>query len=115
MASYTLDDIRAATERLYGSVELDLGEQGKVTLRNPLRLERAERKRLIELQEQGEGEDGEDTRSEEEQVESLHGIVRLIAASPAQADALLAYAGDDLAVLATVFKLYSDATQAGEA
>lgn len=107
MASYTLDDIRAAAEARYGSTDITLGEH-VVRLLNPLRLSKARREELAALQDEINA-DGAD------QEELLAHAIRLVAESEAAANALLEEVGEDLAVLAQVFELYGRGTQAGEA
>ncbi|MER5632166.1 phage tail assembly protein [Streptomyces nitrosporeus] len=107
MASYSLDDIRAAAEARYGSTDIELG--GTVTrLLNPLRLPKAKRDKLASLQ---------DTINENgaDQDELFAHAIRLVAESKSAADSLLKEVGGDLAVLAQIFEIYGQSTQAGEA
>lgn len=45
----TLDSIRSEIEKEYGPVQIPLGEDGTITLLNPTRMERAQRKELSEV------------------------------------------------------------------
>jgi hypothetical protein len=107
MASYSLDDIRAAAERKYGSTDITLGED-TVRLLNPLRLPKARRDALLSLQEQMSADDAD-------QAALLSGAIRTIAESEKAAEKLLEAVGGDLAVLAEIFGHYGESTQAGEA
>ncbi|MGV9312588.1 phage tail assembly protein [Streptomyces sp. NPDC003691] len=107
MASYTLDDIRAAADRKYGSTDIQTGDE-MVRLLNPLRLPKSKRDVLLGLQEQM-------VRDDADQAELLSQAIRTVAASETAADSLLAAIDGDLAVLAEVFGRYGDNTQAGEA
>lgn len=107
MSAFTLDDIRAAAERKYGSTDINVGTR-IVKLLNPLRLPKARRSALIAVQEKlnAEGADQEAL---------LREALGLVAESGTAAKALIAAVGDDLAVLVEVFARYSEGTQAGEA
>ncbi|NUK41803.1 hypothetical protein HRW13_13110 [Streptomyces lunaelactis] len=107
MASYSLDDIRAAAERKYGSTEITFGED-VVRLVNPLRLPKARRDALMATQEKLGAEDAD-------QAALLADAIRTIAESEKAADKLLDTVGGDLAILAEIFSHYGESTQAGEA
>ncbi|MEU3265117.1 phage tail assembly protein [Streptomyces bacillaris] len=107
MASYTLDDIRAAAERKYGSTDIVCGED-TVRLLNPLRLPKTRRDTLLGLQEEMGKEDAD-------QAELLAQAIRTIAESEKSADKLLDAVAGDLAILAEIFGHYGESTQAGEA
>ncbi|MFI5942204.1 phage tail assembly protein [Streptomyces uncialis] len=107
MASYTLDDIRSAADRKYGSTDIRVGEE-TVRLLNPLRLTKAKRDALLGLQE-------EMVRDDADQAALLSDAIRTVAQSETAADSLLAAIDGDLAVLAEVFGRYGENTQAGEA
>lgn len=103
----TLDDIRAAAEAKYGSLDIDIGSI-TVKLLNPLRLTRKKRDALITVQNQL-NEEGAD------QEKLLREALMLVAETPDQAKALLKAIGDDLALLVTIFEQYVERTQLGEA
>ncbi|MEW1694483.1 phage tail assembly protein [Streptomyces sp. NPDC091278] len=107
MASYTLDDIRSAADRKYGSTDIQVGEE-TVRLLNPLRLAKAKRDALLGLQE-------EMVRDDADQAALLSDAIRTVAQSETAADSLLEAIDGDLAVLAEVFGRYGENTQAGEA
>lgn len=108
MATFTLDDIRAAAEAKYGSTDIDLGPEGTMVLVNPLRLPKEKRDALEKIQEKGE-QDGAD------QGDVMREALRLVTSTPKQVETFIALAGDDLAMLATVFASYTDGAQVGEA
>ncbi|MEU7570332.1 phage tail assembly protein [Micromonospora sp. NPDC049240] len=103
----SLDDIRAAAEAKYGSLDIPLGSL-TVRLLNPLRLSKKNRDALTSVQNRLD-EDGAD------QEVLLREALTVIAEHPTQAKALLKEIGEDLAVMATIFERYAAGTQAGEA
>ncbi|MFC4334088.1 phage tail assembly protein [Salininema proteolyticum] len=107
MAEHSLDDIRAAAEAKYGSMTIAVGSS-TVELRNPLRLSKTKRSHLTDIQERM-GEEDADQES------LMTDAIRLIAATEAQADMLLAEVAGDLAVLAMVFERYVEGAQVPEA
>ncbi|MCC2278890.1 phage tail assembly protein [Streptomyces sp. ET3-23] len=107
MASFSLDDIRAAAEARYGSTDIELGDE-TIRLLNPLRLPKATRTKLSQLQDSMGGDDAD-------QEELLSEAIRLVAEHSKAADMLLTAVGGDLAVLAEIFDRYGRGTQAGEA
>lgn len=108
MATYTLDDIRAAAERKYGSLDIDLGDGQGVELVNPLRLAKTKRDELLQLQDKL-NEDGAD------QAALLERALILVARTEAQGKKLVRAANGDLTILVEVFTRYTEETQAGEA
>lgn len=108
--NFTLDDIKAAADKKYGSLIIPLGEDGEAELVNALRLPKEKRKALSKLQDRL-GSDG----GEEEQEEVLAETLRTVCRTDSQADKLLAALGDDLAMIVTVFERYVAGTELGEA
>ena len=106
--SFTLDDIREAAEKKYGSTDIDLSDTERVVLVNPLRLAKAKRDKLIALQEDMKA-DGAD------QGEILEDAIRLVAETDAQAEKLLTACDGDLTLLVEIFERYSGSVEAGEA
>lgn len=106
MASFTLDDIRAAADAKYASTDIQVGSK-TVELVNPLRLTKDKRDALLAIQDQL-GEDAD-------QQAVLEDALRLVAKTPAQAETLIKAIGGDLPVLAEVFTNYTKSTQVGEA
>ncbi|MEU7643354.1 phage tail assembly protein [Streptomyces huasconensis] len=107
MASYSLDDIRTAADAKYGSTDIKLDDE-TIRLLNPLRLPKATRKELTELQDLMGSEDAD-------QEELLSEAIRLVAEHPKAAGKLLTAIGGDLAVLAEIFDAYGRGAQVGEA
>ncbi|MFI6205908.1 phage tail assembly protein [Streptomyces sp. NPDC051041] len=107
MATFSLDDIRAAAERKYGSTDITFGED-VVRLLNPLRLPKARRDALLALQDEMGNEDSD-------QAELLAQAIRTVAESEKAAEKLLDAVGGDLAILAEIFGHYGESTQVGEA
>lgn len=101
MASFSLDDIRAAAERKYGSTTI-----GDVELLNPLRLKAEDRKALLKLQDDMQADDAD-------QEDLIRQSIVLVAKNKADARALVADL--DLAMLVTIFEHYGKETEAGEA
>lgn len=118
MSTFTLDDIRAAADAKYGSLDIPVEREGfdggpervVVRLLNPLRLPKEKRDKLAGLQAELENED-----DERDITEKLGSAIRVIAQTEAQADALLAKIGHDAAQLAIVFERYTKQESAGEA
>ena len=108
MSSFTLDEIRAASEKKYGSVDIDLSDTERVVLVNPLRLSKENRAKLTGLQESMSAEGAD-------QGELLEGAIRLVAQSQTQAEKLLTAIDGDLTILVEIFERYSGSVQAGEA
>lgn len=111
MASYTLDDIRAAADAKYGSTDIDLGEGRVLVLLNPMRLTKEERAELKAVQD----DVNEDEVDEDAQLEGMREIIRVAARRSDLAEVLFAAIGDDVALLASVLEAYNKGTQAGEA
>lgn len=107
MASFTLDAIRTAAEAKYGSTDIELGDE-TIRLLNPLRLPKATRAELSQLQDRMGGDDAD-------QEDLLSEAIRLVAEHPKAADKLLQAVNGDLALLAEIFDAYGRGTQAGEA
>lgn len=128
--AFTLDDIRAATEEKFGSFDIEL-PGGELKLRNPLRMSKEERAEFSRLQKalrpaepkkDDEGQEVEVELTEEqevaqetEQIDKIRAILTCVAESSTLAKELINVLGDDLGQTATVFRLYSEKVQAGEA
>ncbi|WP_438470787.1 phage tail assembly protein [Streptomyces asiaticus] len=110
MASFTLDDIRAAADAKYSSTDITVDEKTTVSLLNPLRLPKEKRDQLASLQDQLDAE-GADV----DQEALLSDAIRLVADHPKKAEALLKAVGGDLALLAQIFETYGKGAQVGEA
>jgi len=108
MATFTLDDIRAAAEAKYGSTDIDLGDGDVLVMTNPLRLSKDKRKALESIQESADAEDAD-------QGDVMREAIRLVAARGDMAEKFIAIAGDDLAILAAAFSTYTEGAQVGEA
>lgn len=108
----TLDDIRAAAEAKYGSFDIELGEGRTLIMRNPLRLTKAERAELGDLQSDVNKDDETESADQEEVFAK---IITLVAANKATAEEFLAAVGDDLTVLVETIQGYQKAAQMGEA
>lgn len=104
---FTLDAIREAAEKKFGSTIIQVGEVA-VELLNPVRLAKEVRAEFEKVQEELEA-DGAD------QQEILSRCLRLVAKAPHQAEALLAAIGDDLGLLVSTFEHYAGSQEAGEA
>jgi len=102
MPKVTLASIRDAADKKYGPYIIEDIEGGDVTLMNPLKLSKAKRKKLAELDSEGEVDD------------KLADTIRL-AASAADAKRLLAAIGDDLPLLAEIVKAWGATARVGEA
>lgn len=110
MASYSLDDIRAAADAKYSSTDITVDEKTTVHLLNPLRLPKEKRTELSGLQDKL--DDGGESVDQEQ---LLSDAIRLVADHPKKAEALLSAVNGDLAVLAQIFETYGKGAQVGEA
>lgn len=115
MASYTLDAIRSAADSKYASTDIKLSDEMTVVLVNPMKLSKEKRAALVAINGELTTPEGEEPDPDMDQVEIFQRALSLVAATPAQAKALLDQVGDDLAVLAQIFETYGEAQQAGEA
>jgi NACalpha-BTF3-like transcription factor len=115
MATFTLDSIREAAEKKYGSTDIEIPE-GTVRLLNPLRLSKEKRKALMSIQDRLDTEEKEGEEKEEvDQEEILADAIRLVAEDAKLAEKLLKAVGDDMAMLAEIFSTYTGEAQVGEA
>lgn len=110
MATYTLDDIRDAAEKKYGSMEIEIEPGVVVELVNPLRLPKDKRKALTSLDSSINDEDSDD-----DQGDMLVEAIQIVAKNDAHAQTLLYHVADRLDVMAQIFENYREGTQAGEA
>lgn len=102
----SLDTIREAAERKYGSVDLDLGDGNTVSLKNPLRMTKEERNRFQDVLSKYDVED------EEEQKDSdpidLFVEAFEVAGGPGTAEKLRNVFGEDAALYASLFEAYTN-------
>jgi hypothetical protein len=114
--SITLDSIRSAADARYGSYDIELTDDTTVKLLNPLRLSKANRDELTAIQAELDVDtDDAEAVAALDQVAVFQRMIRVVAETPKQADALLGAVGDDLAILAEIVRGYSKGTQQGEA
>lgn len=106
MPRTTLASIRAAADRKYGPYELQLSDGSVVSLLNPLRLDDEKYEVLIAA------ENPDDKRKPREMFEE---IIRTVARSASDAEALIAEAAGDVPTLAELVKDYGKSAQPGEA
>lgn len=105
MTAFSLDEIRAAADVKYSSTDITFGDDTLV-LRNALRLSKAERKDLSEIQD----------AIKEDPEEGMAKALTLVAADKKIAAKFIKEAAaGDAAILATVFDKYTGQDQAGEA
>ncbi|MEU9605459.1 phage tail assembly protein [Streptomyces sp. NPDC048057] len=108
MASFSLDDIRAAADAKYGSTDIEVDEKTTVHLLNPLRLPKGKRKELEAIQERMDADDAD-------QEALLAEAIVLVSDHPKKGEALIKAVAGDLAVLAEIFETYGKGAQVGEA
>ncbi len=113
MPGITLAQIREAADKQCGPFVIEGIPGGDVTLVSPLRMSKAKRKKLTDLQKKQDELAAGDEDLDVEQL--LHEMVYVVAESKAAADRLLKAIGDDLAQLAVVLNEYGQGVQAGEA
>lgn len=100
-----LSDIQAAADKEYAPVELDLSDR-TIELRTPLRLSKAERKKLSAALS---AEDAEDP------IDTLEEAFRILASNKADGNQLIKELNGDLVVAIRLFKDYTEESQLGEA
>jgi len=108
MATFSLDDIRAAADAKYGSLDIPFGDDQTCRLLNPLRMPKADRDALIAKQ-----EELGDEKADQEAL--LAECIMLIGEHKPTTEALLKTINGDLAVLMTIFEAYNEGSQVGEA
>lgn len=138
MSTFTLDDIREAMEQEFASMDIPV-DGGVLRLRNPLRLTKEERAELGRIQKenaakvealhkaqeehdaavaaaQASGEpEPEFEAPEHDQFAAMAEVIKVVADDPTRANQLLASLNGDLALLATISRLYQKTVQVGEA
>lgn len=107
MATFKLDDIRAAAEAKFGHTDIELPDGQVVRLLNALQLPKEKRDLLTKSQ-----DDGDEDR---DQVEVFQNMIRIVARSDHEAEKLINAAGDNVAFLVGIFDAYGKSTQLGEA
>ncbi len=105
MAKLTLDSIRDAADKKYGSLEVDLGDK-VVELKNPLRLSKEDRARLSDLK-----QPEDDNADPLDYFRDLYEIL----AGKAGAEALLKALGEDIPLHMEVVSNLNSETELGEA
>lgn len=104
MATLTLDSIRDAADKKYGSTVVDLGDD-TVELKNPLRLPKDLRERLTNLEKADEDGDPLD----------YFGELYEVLAGKEGAEKLLKALGDDIPLHMTLLSSMTEETELGEA
>lgn len=107
MSEFSLDAIREAAEKKFGSTIIKVGEVA-VELLNPVRLKKELRDELTKVQSDLDKDDAD-------QQAILSRCIRLVAKTADQAETLLAAIGDDLGLLVSTFEHYAGAQESGEA
>jgi hypothetical protein len=116
--SFSLDDIREAADRKYGSYDIDLPDGEVVKLRNVLRLSKAERKELAALEgklSSKESEDDVDAVDEVDQQDIIEKQLVLIAHNKALGNKLIKELGGDFGMVLHVYTSWGKNSEMGEA
>lgn len=103
-SAITLDSIREAAEKKYGSREVELGDGKSISLRNPLRLSKTERDELSDL----------NIDQFDEPVDYFKKAFALVA-SEKESEELAKVLGDDVAFYMALFEEYMGGVELGEA
>lgn len=115
--TFTLDMIRDAAEKKYGSFEVEIAEGEIVQLLNPMRMSKAKRVELHKLQARmdalGKADEADLEGVDEEAV--IEEMLTCVCESAPKAKKLLKALGDDLAMKIALFNEYGSHTSAGEA
>lgn len=105
MSNVTLADIKAAADAKFGATVIEITDDTSVTLVNALRLSKEKRKEMSATQ----SDDDADI------VDRMEKLIRIVAKTEAQGDALVEAAGHDAAILIEIVTAYTGGTQTGEA
>ena len=103
-SALTLDDIRDAADKKYGGYPVTVDEGGEIILTNPLRMTKELRAELSDLK----AEDFDD-------IVDYFEATFAKASSKAEAKRIRKAFGEDPALYATLFELYSNGVELGEA
>lgn len=112
--SVSLDSLREDIEKKYKPVVVDLRDGSEVVLRNLLRLPSSVRKEVTDLLKGMRSRDDEEVSSETV-LANAQRVLEQVAADPKLGKKLVKELGDDLAVTSQLLRLWSEATQLGEA
>lgn len=125
MATFSLDQIRAAADAKYGSLDIPLSDKpgDVVRLLNPLRMSEEQRKELQVIQNKlndaADKDSGEDEQASEDaiaaQTELIKEMLLAVAENKQAGQKLLDALNGDLAMTMVVFEQYTEGTQLGEA
>lgn len=110
----TLDSIRDAADKKYAPLVIDLGDGTEVELANVLRLGKEKRAELSRIQDFLADDDAAEA-SEDEKIEMIREILRLVATDTNSVNRMLNIVGDDIAFLMQVFDTYQSKEDLGEA
>lgn len=119
----SLDQLNAEADKRFAPFVVDDVPGGSVTLRNALRLPKADRDRLRKLQKDvnklklatDADESGDSSAAEEAVVGMLQKMFGILAAEAGGGDRLSEAVGDDPAKLMLIMEMYAEDTQLGEA
>lgn len=119
MTTLNLKSLQQKTEKKYPALAIEVDDEGNVlTLRNILRLPKADRRAFKKIQDkraevekaakaaEEAGEVVETDDASAETIEYFKSAITLVADNKALCEKFLAEVGDDLATLATVFEMY---------
>ena len=129
MATFSLDQIRAAADAKYGSLDIPLSDKDGdvVRLLNPLRMSEQQRAELQVIQnklndaadkseEEGDGEEAAPAEDAvKEQTALIAELLLCVAENKTAGQKLLDALNGDLAMTMVVFEQYTEGTQLGEA
>lgn len=119
MATVTLDSIRDAADAKYGAYTIDMGDDGVLSLQNPMRLTKQQRKELNDIQSKLdiEGKEAEDIDRDEvaETEQLLAESIVCVADNKTLARKLIKLLNGDLAQLMVIVEGFNGGTEAGEA
>jgi len=124
MATFSLDQIKAAADAKYGSLDIPLSDKAGdvVRLLNPLRMSEAQRAELRTIQDKlndisaaAEGDEEPSEDAVKEQTDLIAEMLLAVAENKVAGKKLLDALGGDLAMTMVVFEQYTEGTQAGEA
>jgi len=118
--TFTLDSLREEVEKKYAPVKIGLKDGSEVTLRNLIRMDKKERKLVLDLLDalkdsDGKSEDDLDSEEVDDLIATVGKILPIIAETAARGRKLASEIGDDFALTTLVLERWMGATKLGEA
>lgn len=114
MATFTLDDIRAAADRKFGGMTIPLSDGTNVEMKNVIRMDKGHRDRVKNAQSAFDEISGRDDVDEDELIEAVRTLIRAIVSNDHYTDRLFDELGQDSGLILTVLTSYAGGGEVGE-